>query len=111
MALMEQILDYAGFSIVQATCAEDGLKRLHQGGIDLVLMDISLPEMDGLEATRMIKADETLSAIPIMGLSAYAMQSDREAALAAGCDDYQTKPIDEDALLQAINRLLAYEDG
>ena len=106
MVLAEQILEDAGFDIVQATRAEDGIECLKQGEIDLVLMDISLPDMDGLEATRIIKADEKLKAIPVIGLSAHAMTSDREAALSAGCDDYQTKPIEEDLLLNMINQLL-----
>lgn len=106
MALAEEILEDAGFITVQEIRAEDGIARLQQGGIDLVLMDVSLPEMDGLEATRIIKTFEALKKIPIVGLSAHAMTKDREAALQAGCDDYQTKPVDEDALLEAINRLL-----
>lgn len=107
MALMEEILEDANFDIEQAVRAEDGIERLHQGGIDLVLMDVSLPDMDGLEATRIIKADDALRVIPVIGLSAHAMDRDREAALAAGCDEYQTKPIDEKALLQVIDHLLA----
>ena len=106
MALVEEILEDAGFDVIQKTRAEDGIESLYQGGIDLVLMDISLPDMDGLEATRIIKADEGLRLIPIVGLSAHAMDSDREAALAAGCDEYQTKPLNEDALVQMINKLL-----
>lgn len=106
MALLEEILEDAGFDMVQVTRAEDGIERLQQGGIDLVLMDVSLPDMDGLEATKIIKADEAVWQIPVIGLSAHAMTSDREAALAAGCDEYQTKPLDEDMLLETINRLL-----
>lgn len=106
MALAEEILEDAEFITVQARRAEDGIERLQQGGIDLVLMDMSLPDMDGLEATRIIKADQTLETIPVIGLSAHAMSADREAALEAGCDDYLTKPIDEDALLHMINQFL-----
>jgi CheY-like chemotaxis protein len=106
MALIEEILEDAGFDTAQATRAEDGIERLHQGGVDMVLMDISLPNMDGLEATRIIKADKALKVIPIIGLSAHAMQSDQTAALEAGCDAYQTKPINEDVLLTTIHRLL-----
>lgn len=106
MALVEEILEDAGFITVQAMRAEDGIERLQQGGIDLVLMDMSLPEMDGLEATRVIKADSSLKAMSVIGLSAHAMQSDRDKALEAGCDDYLTKPIDEEALLEMISQLL-----
>lgn len=107
MDLVDEILKDAGFKVFQATRAEDGIERLHQGGIDLVLMDVSLPEMDGLEATRYIRADKKLKSMPIIGLSAHAMKSDKDAAMLAGCDDYRTKPIDENVLLQAINRLLS----
>lgn len=107
MELVDEILDDAGMIVTQAKRAEDGIERLSQGGIDLILMDISLPDMDGLEATRVIRADEKLKSIPIVGLSAHAMKHDKDAALSAGCNDYQTKPIDEEALLQTIHRLLA----
>lgn len=106
MALVEEIIEDAGFNIMQSVRAEDGIENLYKGGIDLVLMDISLPEMDGLEATKIIKADNTISSVPIIGLSAHAMDSDREAAISAGCDDYLTKPLDEELLLELINRLL-----
>ena len=106
MQLAEEILADAGYLTVPTTRAEDGIERLLKGGIDLTLMDISLPDMDGLEATRIIKSDNTLKSVPVIGLSAHAMTSDRQAALDAGCDDYQTKPIDEDALLESIQHIL-----
>jgi two-component system cell cycle response regulator DivK len=73
---------------------------------DLILMDIQLPGLDGLEATRRLKAAPPTRAIPIIGLSCYAMPEDREKALQAGCDEYETKPIDLPALLEKIRRLL-----
>jgi len=73
---------------------------------DLILMDMSLPVMNGWEATRRIKADERTRAIPIVALTALAMVGDRENALAAGCDDYDTKPIEMPRLLEKIERLL-----
>lgn len=106
MALVEEILEDAGYEIVPVVRAEDGIERLSLGGIDLILMDISLPEMDGLEATRIIKSDDRLKSIPIIGLSAHAMDSDRIAALSAGCNAYETKPVDEDALLSVMKNLL-----
>ena len=106
MALVEEILEDAGYAILKAERAEDGIELLNKGGIDIVLMDVSLPEMDGLEATRIIKADAATCSVPVIGLSAHAMESDRRAALNAGCDEYETKPIDEGALLETIKRVI-----
>ena len=74
---------------------------------DLVLMDMGLPVLDGWEATRRLKADPATAAIPVVALTAHAMSTDRDAALAAGCDDYETKPIDLDRLLATMQRLTA----
>jgi len=106
MTLVEEILEDAGYDILKAERAEDGIELLKRGGIDIVLMDISLPDMDGLEATRIIKADAVTCKVPVVGLSAHAMESDRQAALDAGCDEYETKPIDEDALLETIKKVI-----
>jgi len=73
---------------------------------DLILMDMSLPVMDGWAATRRIKSDRALQHIPVIGLSAHAMNGDRAKALAAGCDDYLTKPLDEDLLIARLADLL-----
>ena len=73
---------------------------------DLVLMDMSLPVLDGYEATRRIKADPELSTVLIIGLSAHAMSGDREKALAAGCDDYLTKPLDDELLFDMLEKYL-----
>jgi CheY-like chemotaxis protein len=69
-------------------------------------MDMALPVMDGWEATSRIKADDTLKDIPLIGISSHAMEGDTEKALAAGCDDYLTKPLDEDLLFESINNYL-----
>jgi len=73
---------------------------------DLILMDMSLPVIDGWEATQKIKANEPTSKVPIIALTAHAMESDREKALSAGCDDYDTKPVELPRLLGKINHLL-----
>ncbi len=89
--------------------AEDGAVGVEMASCehpDLILMDMSLPVIDGWEATRRIKADATLSTIPIIALTAHAMQGDEEKARASGCDDYLTKPIDEDLLFSKLQQHL-----
>ena len=104
MDLIEEILEDEGHTVLKATLAEDGIVTLRKTGADLVVMDIALPQMSGLEATRIIKTDDALRHTPVIALTAHAMATDRETALAAGCDAYLTKPIDEAALLNAIDR-------
>lgn len=94
----------------QLVTADDGQKALAmaaQEQPDLILMDITLPLLDGYEAARLLKANSALSRIPIIGLSAHAMSGDTEKALAAGFDDYLTKPLDENLLFQKLNIFLA----
>lgn len=83
-----------------------GVSLAEQEPPDLILMDMSLPEMNGWEATRRIKANPTLQGIPVIGLSAHAMSGDEAKAREAGCDDYLTKPIDEDLLFSKIEQYL-----
>ena len=106
MALIEDILTDEGYNIAKAHLAEEGIRMLKENKIDLIVMDISLPQMDGLSATRIIKADNKTKTIPIIALTAHAMAKDRQVALLAGCDDYLTKPIDEETLLETIRNLL-----
>ncbi len=94
----------------QLVVAEDGARGValaEQERPDLILMDMSLPILDGYEATRRIKSNEALKHIPIIGLSAHAMSGDADKARAAGCDDYLTKPIDDGLLFEKLGRLLA----
>lgn len=84
-----------------------GVSRALEGGWDLVLMDMSLPEIDGWEATRRIRAAGEKGRMPIIALTAHAMSGDRDRALEAGCDDYDTKPVDLDRLLAKMAALLA----
>ncbi len=106
MALVEEILEDEGFNVLQATEAEAGIAQLQTNKVDLILMDISLPRMCGLEATQIIKANTATQHIPIIALTAHAMQHDYENAMAAGCDGFITKPIDEDKLIATIREQL-----
>ena len=95
-----------GFQVVFAADGQHGLDLARSEKPDIILMDMSLPVIDGWEATRQLKADPTTSAIPIIALTAHAMSEDREKALAAGCDDYDTKPIELPRLVAKIDALL-----
>ena len=91
-----------GYEVVLATNGQEGLALARSGCPDLILMDLSLPTLDGWETTRRIKSSASTAAIPIIALTAHAMAGDKEQALAAGCDDYDTKPIEFDRLLEKI---------
>ena len=104
---LRRLLRRRGFEIVLAVDGEDGVATALAEGPDLILMDMSLPVVDGWEATRRLKADPTASSTPIIALTAHAMVGDREKALAAGCDDYDVKPIELERLLGKIEALLA----
>lgn len=95
-----------GYDVLLAVDGETGLDMARANNPDLILMDMSLPVMDGWEATRRMKADENLLRIPIIALTAHAMAADRDDALRAGCDDYDTKPINLPRLLEKIQTLL-----
>ena len=103
---LRRLLRRRGFEIVLAVDGEDGVATAQAEEPDLILMDMSLPVVDGWEASRRLKADPVVRATPIIALTAHAMSSDRDKALAAGCDDFDTKPIDLDRLLPKIHALL-----
>jgi len=95
------------YEVVIATDGQSGLELAESEAPDLILMDMSLPILDGWEATRRLKATPGIQHIPVIALTAHAMSSDREKALEAGCDDYDTKPIELPRLLEKIEALLA----
>ncbi len=94
------------YEVLVAINGSDGLAMVANELPDLVLMDLNLPDIDGWEVTRRLKADPSTVSIPVIALTAHAMAGDREKALAAGCDDFDTKPVDFDRLLQKVNVLL-----
>jgi CheY-like chemotaxis protein len=104
--MLSRRLQRRGYEVVTAVDGERGLALTRSDTPALVLMDMSLPGIDGWEATRQLKADPVTRAIPVIALTAHAMAGDREQALAAGCDDFDIKPIDLDRLLGKIEALL-----
>jgi len=105
--MLSRRLEKRKYDVTIAVDGHEGVEMAKSESPDLILMDLSLPVIDGWEATRRIKANPELRSIPIIALTAHAMSADREKALEAGCDDYETKPVDLPSLLATIERLLA----
>lgn len=103
--MLKSRLGRAGFNVVIATDGAQGVAMATSEQPDLILMDLSLPVLDGWEATRRIKANFETQNIPIIAITAHAMTGDREKALAAGCDDFDTKPVELPRLLEKIRAL------
>jgi CheY-like chemotaxis protein len=105
--MLSRRLQRKGLEVDIAVDGGEAVEKATQGCYDIVLMDISLPVMDGYEATRQLRANTGTHQLPIIGLSAHAMIGDREKALMAGCSDYDTKPVDLARLMSKIDALLA----
>jgi two-component system, cell cycle response regulator DivK len=110
MTLATFLLESVGHTVLSATDAEAGLIIARDEGPDLILMDIQLPEMDGLHATALLKRDVSTSAIPVIALTALAMKGDEERIRAAGCDGYIAKPIAYQEFLATVGKFLAGTD-
>ena len=108
--LLVQLLE-EDYEILTAADGAAGVEMAAREHPDLILMDLSLPVVDGWEATRRIKADATLRGIPIIALTAHAMMGDEDKARASGCDDYLSKPINEDLLFETLRRFLGENPG
>ncbi len=104
--MLSRRLERKGFTVVIAVDGEQGVRLARAENPDLILMDMSLPVLDGWEATRRVKADAATRAIPVIALTAHAMASDEQRARQAGCDDFDTKPIELTRLLEKIQKLL-----
>jgi two-component system cell cycle response regulator DivK len=109
--MLSRRLSRQGYEVVAAQDGAAGVDRAASERPHIILMDMSLPVLDGWEATRRLKADPATREIPIIALTAHAMAEDREKALAAGCDDYDTKPIDLPRLIAKIKKLLPAAAG
>jgi len=107
LELIVDLLEAKDFSVLQARNAEEGLRLARDTGPDLILMDLSLPGMDGLAATQRLKADPATRPLLVIALTAHAMKGDEAAALAAGCDGYLTKPIDTRTFPDQVTRFIS----
>jgi CheY-like chemotaxis protein len=108
--MLARRLERKGYEVISAVDGNQGLYMATADHPDLILMDMSLPGIDGWEATQRIKADPETSSIPVIALTAHAMVGDREKSLQAGCDDYDTKPVEFKRLLQKIENLLVQSE-
>jgi len=104
--MLSRRLERKEFEVAIAIDGQEGVNMASSESPDLILMDLSLPVIDGWEATRLIKADPSTQTIPVIALTAHAMAGDEQKALAAGCDDYDTKPVNFSRLLAKIENLL-----
>src|SRR5687767_9446940 len=104
--MLSRRLERKGHTVSIAVDGRQGIDMARAGGFDLVLMDMSLPEIDGWETTRLMRAAPETRSVPIIALTAHAMAGDRDRALEAGCNDYDTKPVDFERLLGKMHALL-----
>ena len=110
MKLLRDVLGHDGYAVVEAENAEDGIALARERGPSLVLMDIQLPGMDGLEAVKILKHDDGTARIPLVAVTAFAMKDDRQRALDAGFDGYLEKPISVNALREEVRKFIGSEE-
>ena len=111
LELATDLLEAAGYVVIQAGTAEEGMKLARDESPDLILMDVGLPGMDGLEATGVLKQDLATKDIPVIAMTAHAMKGDKEKALASGCAGYITKPIDTRGFWKTVARFIESSKG
>ena len=104
--MLSRRLTRRGFQVIFAVDGQQGVDLARSERPDIILMDMSLPVIDGWEATRRVKSDDATRGVPVIGLTAHAMAGDREKAIEAGCDDYDTKPVELERLIGKMERLL-----
>jgi CheY-like chemotaxis protein len=110
MKVVSTMLQHVEYRVLVAVDAETGIQLAHEHQPDLILMDIQLPAMDGLSATRVIKEDVAFKDIPVVAFTSYAMQGDEQKAMEAGCIGYIAKPIDTRSFLETVSSFLAHDD-
>jgi len=106
LRLMEDLLEFNGYIVIKAMDGKQGVDSVRTEKPDLILMDIQMPVMDGMEATKILKGDEETRDIPIIALTSYAMQGDEQRIRESGCDGYMTKPIDVKHFLKEVDQIL-----
>ncbi len=111
LELVTDLLEASGFIVCPARTAEEGLRLAHDAKLDLVLMDLSLPGMDGLAATRALKSDPATRHLPVIAVTAHAMRGDEDIALRAGCDGYLTKPINTRTFVRDVEQFIVSADA
>jgi two-component system, cell cycle response regulator DivK len=111
LVVYRTILEHVGYRVIEARDGEEGIQRAQQERPDIVLMDISIPKVDGWEATRRLKADEGTRSIPVIALTAHALEEDRQRALNVGCDGYLAKPIEPRRVVEEVGRFLGAGAG
>jgi len=109
--MLSRRLTRRGFQVIFAVDGQQGVDLALSERPDIILMDMSLPIIDGWEATRRVKSDDATRGVPVIGLTAHAMAGDREKAIEAGCDDYDTKPVEFERLIGKMERLLGAGKG
>lgn len=106
LVVYRTILEHIGYDVLEARDGEEGVERAHDNHPDLILMDISIPKIDGWEATRRLKGDEETRDIPIIALTAHALEEDREKARRIGCDGYLAKPVEPRRVVEEVERFV-----
>ena len=106
LVVYRTILEHVGYNVIEARDGEEGVSRARQHLPDLILMDISIPKMDGWEATQRLKSGEETRAIPIIALTAHALEEDRQKAVQVGCDGYLAKPVEPRRVVQEVERFV-----
>lgn len=106
LVVYRTILEHVGYGVIEARDGEEGIHRARHDHPDLILMDISIPKLDGWEATRRLKGDAQTEGIPVIALTAHALEEDRRRAIEVGCDGYLAKPVEPRRVVQEVQRFV-----